>query len=97
MTAFADRTVVTIAVRGPLTGGGHPAGGLATGAVTSDQPLTFVPKKGPRAVQGKESGGLAGILGCRIWGEGNLHLLFPQTSPLSLQVPRSTPSQGPVS
>lgn len=96
MTAFADRTVVTIAVRGLLVGCEGRVGLLRLSSVGSPwDHVGLVIKEELGAWWGKESGGLAGSLNCRIWGRGDLHLHVPQTSPLILQVPRPTPVPRP--
>lgn len=102
MTAFADRTVVTIAVRGPLMGcrGDTRREGWPPEAIISGQPLGSPAagiKREPWAVQGKQPGRLARSLDCRIWSVGE----FAPTLPLDLlsfSRSQSPPlPQGPVS
>lgn len=80
MTAFADRTVVTIAVRGPLM-------------CRVDTQWDLVIKRGTwgRAGQGKESRRLAGTLDCRIWSGEDLYLLSLRPPLSSSSKPPSSP------
>ena len=92
MTAFADRTVVTIAVRGPPMGcrgtPGERAGLLRLSSAGSLW-AHLHPKREPWAVQGKQPGRLARSLDCRIWSVGG----FAPTRPLD--VLSFSRSQGP--
>nr|XP_058161659.1 ATP-binding cassette sub-family C member 8 isoform X9 [Dasypus novemcinctus] len=92
MTAFADRTVVTIAVRGPWLRAGDTWGEERLPGLSSvRQPL---PTREDLELQSRARS----VEGCREPGlQGPSHLHCPQTSPLSPASKAPAPSQSPLS
>lgn len=91
MTAFADRTVVTIAVRSLLRG--HPLKEQPLGSLGPGNQEGTLGQGRVRSLEGWQGPWIARF------GVGRICTCYPQTSPLFLQVPSPAPHlfQGPVS